>query len=330
MNTPISVFIKENKYTNAASKIFARYSVVLGMLVIMLVFSFFSENFMTVRNLINILSAATPIFFMAMGLFFVILTGSIDLSTGSICTCTCVFVGIYIGQMGNAVFLAVILIGVFAGLLNGVLVSTLKMPSFIVTLCTTSIWKCAALILSGGSSRSIPIEFWPIFNWSRINLFIFPLTYVFALTVWIIFIFIERFTSMGKSIYAVGVNVGAARMAGIQIGKAQITAYLLSGVGSAISGAFYALRLRASAPTVGDSLTLIAIAVIVLGGTSLAGGKGTVANVLPSVITVVILQSTLKVIGLDAYWQDIVFGIVLIAAIYINSDRSALKDMVVK
>jgi ribose/xylose/arabinose/galactoside ABC-type transport system permease subunit len=135
---------------------------------------------------------------------------------------------------------------------------------------------------------------------------------------------------MGKSIYAVGVNVGAARMAGIQIGKAQITAYLLSGIGGALGGAFYALRLRASAPTVGDSLTLVAIAIIVLGGTSLAGGKGTVANTLPSVITVVILQSTLKVIGLDAYWQDIVFGIVLIAAIYINADRSAVKEMVIK
>jgi ribose/xylose/arabinose/galactoside ABC-type transport system permease subunit len=330
MNKAEKSGIALNPFFKTAEKILARYSVVIGMFVVILVFGLISENFLTTRNLNNILSAAAPLFFMAMGLSFVILTGSIDLSIGSVCTCTCVFVGLYIGKMGNAVFLAVILIGILAGLLNGILVSTLKMPSFIVTLCTTSIWKCTALILSGGSSRSIPSEFWPVFNWSRINLFIFPLAYVVALLVWALFVFIERFSTMGKSIFAVGVNIGAARMAGIQIGKAQITAYLLSGIGSALAGAFYALRLRASAPTVGDSLTLVAIAVIVLGGTSLAGGKGTVANTLPSVITVVILQSTLKVIGLDAYWQDIVFGIVLIAAIYINADRSVIKDMIIK
>ncbi|MDR1903863.1 MAG: ABC transporter permease [Treponema sp.] len=330
MQLPVKSAIARNKYFNILSRVFSRYSVVIGMVIVILVFGLLSDNFLTARNFTNILSSAAPLFFMAMGLCFVILTGSIDLSTGAICTCTCVFVGLYIGRMGNAIFLAVLLIGVLAGLLNGVLVSTLKMPSFIVTLCTTSIWKCAALILSGGSSRSIPLEFWPIFEWFRASWFIFPASYLIALAAWGLFVFIERFSSMGKSIYAVGVNVGAARMAGIQIGKAQITAYLLSGIGSAIAGAFYALRLRASAPTVGDSLTLVAIAIIVLGGTSLAGGKGTVANTLPSVITVVILQSTLKVIGLDAYWQDIVFGIVLIAAIYINSDRSTIKDMIIK
>jgi ribose/xylose/arabinose/galactoside ABC-type transport system permease subunit len=330
MQFPVKSAIAKNKYFNILSRVFSRYSVVIGMVIVILVFGLLSDNFLTARNFTNILSSAAPLFFMAMGLCFVILTGSIDLSTGAICTCTCVFVGLYIGRMGNVIFLAVLLIGVLAGLLNGILVSTLKMPSFIVTLCTTSIWKCAALILSGGSSRSIPLEFWPIFEWFRASWFIFPASYLIALAAWGLFVFIERFSSMGKSIYAVGVNVGAARMAGIQIGKAQLTAYLLSGIGSAVAGAFYALRLRASAPTVGDSLTLVAIAIIVLGGTSLAGGKGTVANTLPSVITVVILQSTLKVIGLDAYWQDIVFGIVLIAAIYINSDRSTIKDMIIK
>jgi ribose/xylose/arabinose/galactoside ABC-type transport system permease subunit len=320
----------QNRYVNVVLTIFSRYSVVIGMIAVIAVFGLLSDNFLTVRNFTNILSSAAPLFFMAMGLCFVILTGSIDLSTGAVCTCTCVFVGLYIGKLGNAIFLAVLLIGILAGLLNGILVSTLKMPSFIVTLCTTSIWKCTALILSGGSSRSIPLEFWPVFEWFRAVWFIFPASYAVALAAWGLFVFIERFSSMGKSIYAVGVNVRAARMAGIQIGKAQITAYLLSGIGSAVAGAFYALRLRASAPTVGDSLTLVAIAIIVLGGTSLAGGKGTVANTLPSVITVVILQSTLKVIGLDAYWQDIVFGIVLIAAIYINADRSTIKDMIIK
>jgi ribose/xylose/arabinose/galactoside ABC-type transport system permease subunit len=135
---------------------------------------------------------------------------------------------------------------------------------------------------------------------------------------------------MGKGIYAFGANASAARMAGVQIEKAQITAFLMSGIGSALSGAFYALRLRSYSPNIGDSLNLFAIAAVVLGGTSLAGGKGTVAATLPSVITVIMLQSALKIVGLDAYWQNIVFGVVLIGAIYINADRSGSKDIIIK
>jgi ribose/xylose/arabinose/galactoside ABC-type transport system permease subunit len=285
---------------------------------------------LSVLNIRNILSNAAPLFIMVMGLSFVILTGSIDLSTGAVCSCTCVLVGIYIGDVGNGIFLVVIAIGVVAGFLNGLLISRLKMPSFIVTLCTLSIFKCAALVISGSFSKSIPIDKWPVISWSFVSWFVLPVSYVIAMVLYFGCFFMERKTTMGRSIYAVGANVSAARMAGIQIEKAQVTAFLLSGIGSALSGAFYALRLRSYSPNIGDSLNLFAIAAVVLGGTSLAGGKGTVANTLPSVITVIMLQSALKIVGLDAYWQNIVFGIVLIGAIYINTDRSGSKDVVVK
>jgi ribose/xylose/arabinose/galactoside ABC-type transport system permease subunit len=150
------------------------------------------------------------------------------------------------------------------------------------------------------------------------------------MAVWFIAIFIERYTTMGKSIYAVGANVGAARMAGINIVKTQIAAYLISGIGSALSGACYALRTRSSNPAIGDNLNLLAMAAVVMGGTSLAGGKGTVITTLPSVITMVMLQNALKVLGMDAYWQEIVFGIVLIGAIYLNADRSGSRDVIIK
>lgn len=302
----------------------------LGTLLIFIVFCILDSSFLSARNIINILQSAAPIFFMVIGLSFVILTGGIDLSTGAICACVCVFTGLYINQLGNSIFIFVILIGAAAGFLNGILISLLKMPSFIVTLCTLSLWKCATLIISDAGSQSIPVEAWPIFAWSAKVFGIFPVPYIIAIAAYLLFFFVERCTSMGKSIYAVGANVLAARMAGISIKKAQIGAYLLSGVGSALAGAFYALRLRASVPTIGDSLNLLAIAAVVLGGVSLAGGKGTVANALPSVITVVMLQTALKVIGLDAYWQNIVFGIVLIAAIYINADHSAGKEAIIK
>jgi ribose/xylose/arabinose/galactoside ABC-type transport system permease subunit len=319
-----------NRRLNVIGKYLSKYSAALGMLLFFFVFSAISNNFLSVLNIRNILSNAAPLFIMVMGLSFVILTGSIDLSIGAVCSCTCVLVGIYIGDVGNSIFLAVIAIGIVAGLLNGLLISMLKMPSFIVTLCTLSIFKCAALVISGSFSKSIPIDKWPVISWSFVSWFVLPVSYAIAMVLYFGCFFMERKTAMGRSIYAVGANVSAARMAGIQIEKAQVTAFLLSGIGSALSGAFYALRLRSYSPNIGDSLNLFAIAAVVLGGTSLAGGKGTVANTLPSVITVIMLQSALKIVGLDAYWQNIVFGIVLIGAIYINTDRSGSKDVVVK
>ena len=300
------------------------------MVLIFIVFCLFTENFLSVRNITNILSTAAPLFFVVTGLTFVILTGSVDLSTGAVVSCTCVIVGLYIGEAGNIIILAALAVGVIAGLLNGLLISLLKIPSFIGTLCTMSIWKCAALVLSGSFNKAIPIDQWPVIGWSREVWFVFPVTYVIALVVYLGAIFIERYTTMGKSIYAVGANVGAARMAGINIVKAQIAAYLFSGVGSALSGICYALRLRASTPNIGDTLNLLAMAAVVLGGTSLAGGKGTVSTTLTSVITIVMLQTALKVLGMDVYWQEIVFGIVLVGAIYLNADRSRSKDVIVK
>ena len=281
-------------------------------------------------NITNILSTTAPLFFVVIGLTFVILTGSVDLSTGAVVSCTCVIVGLYIGEYGNKIILVALLVGVAAGLLNGLLISLLKIPSFIGTLCTMSIWKCAALILSGSFNKAIPLAKWPVIAWSRTVWFVFPIAYVIGLVVYIIAILLERYTTMGKSIYAIGANVVAARMSGINIVKTQIVAYLFSGIGSALSGIFYALRLRASTPNIGDSLNLLAMAAVVLGGTSLAGGKGSVTTTLPSVITIVMLQTALKVLGMDVYWQEIVFGIVLIGAIYINADRSRSKDVVIK
>jgi ribose/xylose/arabinose/galactoside ABC-type transport system permease subunit len=319
-----------NKYLRTAVKYLGKYSSVIGMILIFIVFCLFTENFLSVRNITNILSTAAPLFFVVTGLTFVILTGSVDLSTGAVVSCTCVIVGLYIGDAGNIIILVALAVGVIAGLLNGLLISLLKIPSFIGTLCTMSIWKCAALVLSGSFNKAIPMDQWPVIGWSREVWFVFPVTYVIALVVYLGAIFLERYTTMGKSIYAVGANVGAARMAGINIVKAQIAAYLFSGVGSALSGICYALRLRASTPNIGDTLNLLAMAAVVLGGTSLAGGKGTVSTTLPSVITIVMLQTALKVLGMDVYWQEIVFGIVLVGAIYLNADRSRSKDVIVK
>lgn len=321
--------VTKQKTRRILSKI-ADFSVVFSMVLIFFAFSLFNKNFISLQNIQNILSGAAPLLFMAMGLTFVLITGSIDLSTGAVCSCTCVITGLYIGDVGNKIFLFILVIGILAGLLNGMLVTLLKMPAFIVTLCTTSIWQCVALVLSKGASKSIPIDSWHVIEWAKIKIFGIPTLFVVSALIWLVFVFVEKCTVMGKSIFAVGANEQAARMMGLNSNQARITAFLLSGVGSALAGACYALRLKSSAPTIGSNLNLLAVAAVVLGGTWLSGGKGSVLRTLPSVITVIMLQSALKVVGLDAYYQEIIFGTILIIAIYLNSDKSRSKDVIIK
>jgi ribose transport system permease protein len=308
---------------------FSQYFVIISTVIIFLVFGMMNKNFLGAKSIQNILSSAAPLLLMAGGITFVLLCGSIDLSTGAICTCACVITGLYITKVGNIVFLWITVIGILAGLLNGFLVARLKLPSFIVTLCTLSIWKCIALVISGGKSQNIPLNKESYVNWAKTSIYGIPILFIIALVVFLFLVFVERSTAVGKRIYATGANEKAARMMGVNTVIAKITAFLLSGIGSALSGAFYALRLRSSIPTIGDNLNLLAIAAVVLGGTQLFGGEGSVLRTLFGVISVTIIQSGMNVIGVDAYWQNIVFGLILIVTIFLNSDKIN-KDVIMK
>lgn len=308
----------------------SQYIVIVSTIIIFFAFGVFNPNFIGGKNIQNILSSAAPLLLMAGGITFVLLCGSIDLSTGAVCTCTCVIMGLYVTDLGLWPTLLIVFgVGIVAGLLNGILVAYLKMPSFIVTLCTLSIWKCAALVISGGASQNIPLDKLHMVDWAKNMPLGIPLLFWVSLGALIIYLFVERFTVVGKNIYAVGANEQAARLMGVNIKKAKVVAFLLSGLGSAFSGAFYALRMRSSIPTIGDDLNLLAIAAVVLGGTQLFGGVGSVLRTLFGVLSVVIIQSGMNVIGVDAYWQNIVFGLILILTIFLNADKTGM-DVIVK
>lgn len=316
--------LKKINYSNLS-----QYIVIVSTIIIFFAFGAFNANFIRGKNIQNILASAAPLLLMSGGITFVLLCGSIDLSTGAICTCTCVLTGLYVTEIGLFdTFLLVLAVGILAGLLNGVLIAVFKMPSFIVTLCTLSIWKCVALVLSGGASQNIPLDKMHMLDWAKATPAGIPILFLISIVVLLIYFFVERFTVVGKSIFAVGANEQAARLMGVNIKVSKLTAFLLSGIGSALSGAFYALRMRSSIPTIGDSLNLLSIAAVVLGGTQLFGGVGSVSRTLFGVISVVVIQSGMNVIGVDAYWQNIVFGLILILTIFLNSDKSSLEAII--
>lgn len=307
----------------------SEYSAMLSIVVVVSVFTVVNPRFLSAYSLQNMLLEMAPLLMVAAGITFVLYTGGIDLSTGAVASCTCVITGLYIHEVGMIIVLYMFILGVFIGLLNGILVTTLKLPSFIVTLCATSIWKCVALIISGGGSQIIPLKERYLVNWASASTVVLPNMLWLSVLFVVVLYFIQRNTTMGKSIYAVGANARAARIAGVNTKKAQITAFVICSTCSAMAGVLYAFKMKSSVPNIGDSVGLMAIAAVALGGTSLAGGKGNVLRTVIGVATIIAVYSGLNMVKVHALWQNIVIGIILIVAVFINSDKSG-KDLIIK
>ncbi len=302
---------------------------IISLVLMLAFFTILNPNFLGPINIKNILVDSAPLLVVAIGVTFVLLIGSVDLSVGAVCSCACVFTGLGLPHFGNSIIVMVLLFGLFAGLLNGLLFTKLKIPSFIVTLCTMNIWNCVALLVSGGRPAGIPIEKWGLIRWTKWSFGIIPLLFVLSLIILGIFYIVQAKTRLGKSIYAVGANQRAAGMVGINISKTTLFPFVFAGFGASLSGIFYAFILKSSLPTIGNPLTLTAMAAVALGGTPLTGGRGSVLRTLLGVFLVIIIQNGLNVIAVDAFWQQIVFGSVVIFSVYLNSDKKS-RNLIVK
>ncbi|MGD1816103.1 MAG: ABC transporter permease [Pleomorphochaeta sp.] len=302
---------------------------VISIFMTIIIFTVLNRNFLGPINIKNILVDTAPLLIVATGVTFVLLIGSVDLSVGSIASCACVFSGMGYPIFGNKVFLLILLFGVLAGAINGILFVVLKIPTFVVTLCTMNIWACVALLVSNGRPTGIPIEMWGSLKWSKIHFGIIPILFILSLLFLALFYIIQSKTKLGKSIFAVGSNQNAARMMGINVSIVKMWPFVFSGIGAALGGFFYTIILKSSLPTVGSSLTLMAMASVALGGTPLTGGKGSVLRTLLGVLLVIIIQNGLNVIAVDAFWQQIVFGAIVIFAVYLNTDKSS-RSIIVK
>jgi ribose transport system permease protein len=302
----------------------------LIMLVVIIgIFSAVNINFINAQNIKNILFDITPLLIMSIGATYVLLIGSIDLSVGGIASLSCVMTGLWMPSLGYWIIPVVLLFGLIAGLLNGSLLVRFRIPSFIITLCTMSIWNCLALILSNGRSKAMPPELTKQLTWSALSFGSIPLVFLMGLVLLGMLYFIQVKTAFGKSTFAVGANERVARMAGLKVDGVKTKSFMLSGICSAICGFFLSIKMFSSLPRIGDPMTLLAIAAVVLGGTALTGGKGNVIKTFPGVLIVLAIQSGFSVVQLDPYWQRIAFGALVLFAVFINTDRLG-KSVVIK
>jgi len=296
------------------------------------------KNFLGTSNLTNLLRDTAPLMIMSVGMTSVLLFGSIDLSMGAVCSVSNVLFVKFLKEYGEtmpsvgvatlAAFAISLSFGLLAGFLLGVIHVKLKVPSFIASLAFMSVWQSVALLIAE-APISVPKSMWDAVNWFKVSFAMVGLPLLLALVlVGIVHMFQTR-TTVGRSMYAIGGNERAARIAGTPVDRTKIAVFTINGMCAALGGIFLAAKLRSCAPTIGDPFTLLIVASCVLGGASLTGGKGSALGTVLGVFTVAIINNGMNFIGVDAYWQNVVFGVFVLAAIAVSMDRST-RGLVIK
>ncbi|MBW4539424.1 MAG: ribose ABC transporter permease [Myxacorys chilensis ATA2-1-KO14] len=298
---------------------------VLGILPILILicilFSVLTPNFPTAGNVVNILRQASINIVLATGMTFVILTGGIDLSVGSILGVSAV-VGVLtslVPGLGWAAVLAALLTGLLLGLLNGVLIAFVDLPPFIVTLgALTALRGVAYLVANGTTVLNRDLNFAWIGN---SYLGPFPWLVVIALLTVLASWFILRRTVLGVQIYAVGGNQRAARLTGIKVNRVLLFVYGVSGLLAGLAGVMSSSRLYSATGQLGNGYELDAIAAVILGGTSFTGGIGTIPGTLLGALIIAVLNNGLTLLNMSYFWQLVVKGLVIIIAVTIDRLR---------
>ncbi|MGL4618656.1 ABC transporter permease subunit [Chroococcidiopsis sp.] len=288
---------------------------------ICILFALLTPNFLTTGNIVNIFRQASINIVLATGMTFVILTGGIDLSVGSILGVTAV-VGVLTSLIPGVGWLAVpvaLLAGLGLGLINGALIAFLELPPFIVTLGgLTALRGAAYLIASGTTVINRDLNF----AWIGINyLGPVPWLVVIALLTVVASWFILRRTILGMQIYAVGGNQQAARLTGIKVKRVLLFVYGVSGLLSGLAGIMSASRLYSATGMLGNGYELDAIAAVILGGTSFSGGIGTIWGTLLGALIIATLNNGLTLLNMSFFWQLVVKGLVIIVAVTIDRLR---------
>jgi ribose transport system permease protein len=296
-----------------------QFGTILGLIVLSLVLWALTPHFLTVPNLLNIAQQTSINAIVAVGMTFVIISGGIDLSVGSIVAMSGVVLGVTL-QAGQPLALslaAAIGVGIACGLINGVIVSWGGLPPFIVTLGMMSIARGAALLFTEGRPVS---GFDPGFRAVATgHVGFIPSPIVVTIAVYVIAHLVLTRTTFGRYVYAIGGNEEATRLSGVSVRLHKTSIYAVSGLMSAIAAIILTARLNSAQPIAGMMYELDAIAATVIGGTSLMGGEGTLQGTLVGALIMGVLRNGLNLLGVSSFLQQIVIGAVIIGAVLVDT-----------
>jgi ribose/xylose/arabinose/galactoside ABC-type transport system permease subunit len=289
-----------------------------------ILFSVLAPSFFQLSTLVSILRESSVLLVVAIGMTFVVLMGSIDLSVGAIVTLSAL-VAATVAKDGGwpLAVLAGIAVGVAAGTVNGVLFAYIKVPSFLATLGMSLVVGGIGLWFVGGRPVQVFNPDFTAISQGRL-LAGLPNIVIWAILLWAVFSFINQKSRFGRYTYAIGGAEAVSGLAGIPIRRMKLFVLILSGALAAVAGVLLASRVGAATPGMGERLTLNSIAAVVMGGTALTGGVGGVYRTILGVLVITTLTVGLNTLGVAPYLQDIVQGAVVVLAVALTLDRSKL------
>lgn len=302
-------------------------SVALAIVIMFIIFGSVQPIYLSSENIKDIVDQSTIYGLMAIGMTGIIISGGIDLSVGSVLAFICVAVSMLAvsGVSPGLCIIAGLTIGFFAGLLNGFLVSKLKLQPFIATLGTMSAFRGAAYLLSGGYPvLSVPDTYRSVLNlefFGTLKLSVI-LLFAFALLMYVVMGKLK----LGTYVYAIGGNEEAARLSGIRVDYNKLMIYGLGMLGTATAAMIQVAKLGTGDPTTGQGYELNAIAAVAIGGTSMAGGRGSIVGTVLGTILFAGLRNGLIVSGVETFWQYVATGVVIIIAAYIEVIQGKLSN----
>lgn len=304
----------------STGKLLAKYGIYIAFAILFITLSITSESFLTTTNIINILRQVSIIGIVSIGMSFVIMTGGIDLSIGSIMALSAVVATSFAKvDSSYSLFIPVIvgiMVGLACGLTNGILVAKWRVSPFIATLGMMTAARGLAMVYTEGRPViGLSESYNNIGSGSFLNL---PIPIIIFVAIVLIGTFLLNFTVFGRYVFATGGNEQAAKLSGIRVTSIQIGVYAIAGILAGVGGMILSSRIMSGSPVLGQGYELDAIAAVVIGGTSLLGGVGSIMGTVVGVLIIGVMNNGLDLLNVSSYYQQILKGAIIVIAILLD------------
>ena len=327
MSTPVMTKPATDNAVKGGPTVGARvtsFMPVIALLALVLALTIADPGFFTQRSLTAVVNTAAPLAVLATGATIVVLCGGIDLSIAALASLSSVFLALWLPSLGGLTTVSVIAVAAALGALQGALHVFLRIPSFIVTLGGMSVFAAVALVVS--HAVTVPVVDDAPIHWA--NLYLagrVPVAVVVAVVVVAVLALVIKVTPLDSYIKATGFSESAARLAGVPVDLVKIGAFCVSGACAGLAAVILVARNYSGSPTVADSLLLPAVAAIVVGGTAITGGHGSLWRTLAGALVVTLLRVGLSTVGVSSAYEQILYGAIIIAAVALTLDRSKIS-----
>ena len=306
-------------------KFLANNGALVGLVVLCVALFIATPDFLTAQNLLNIGIQVSTVAVLAFGMTFVIVAGGIDLSVGAVAALSAMSAGWMFASAGLPGWLALLgglFVGALAGTINGLANAYGKLPSFIATLAMLSVARGLTLVISDGR----PIKMPPEISFLGGNIGPVPMPIIILILAALAASFLLNRTVIGRSMYAVGGNAEAARLSGLPVKRILVTVFALAGLFAALAGLLLAGRLDSAQPQAAAGYELDAIAAVVIGGASLAGGLGKISGTFVGALVLVVIRNGLNLLNVTSFWQQVVIGLVIALAVGVDVLRRKTRN----